>query len=97
MKEPRTVVKLPLVSEKGTLLRAKNNAYVFKVAPEANKIEIARAVESIFKVEVDTVRHPELQGKTQKRMGRYEGKRADWKKAVVTLKKDHKITIFEDL
>ncbi len=96
MKEPRTIVKLPLVSEKGTVLRAKHNAYIFKVAPEANKIEIASAVESIFKVEVATVRTQNCKGKP-KRMGRYEGKRSDWKKAVVTLKKDQKITIFEDL
>ncbi|MBK8232027.1 MAG: 50S ribosomal protein L23 [Candidatus Eisenbacteria bacterium] len=96
MKEPRTIIRLPLVSEKGTVLRAKNNAYVFQVAPESNKIEIANAIKSIFKVEVATVRTLNVKGKP-KRMGRYEGKRADWKKAVVTLKGDSKITIFEDL
>lgn len=96
MKAPQRVVKLPLVTEKGTWLRGKHNAYIFWVDAKANKIEIASAVEQIFKVEVSQVRTMVYLGKP-KRLGRFEGKRRDWKKAVVTLKPDQKIEIFEQV
>lgn len=96
MTDPRNIIRLPMVTEKGTTLRTTENTYVFKVDPRANKIQIAGAVKAIFKVEVESVRTSNILGKP-KRMGRHEGKRSDWKKAYVTLKKDQKIEIFEEL
>ena len=70
--------------------------YFFEVARDANKIEIKRAVEAVFHVKVDSVQTMQLQGKT-KRQGRYVGKRNDWKEAIVTLKPDQKIELFEQI
>lgn len=96
MKDPRSVVRKALITEKGTVLRERRNEYVFEVARDANKIEIKRAVESIFSVKVDGVRTMQMRGK-EKRQGRYAGRRSDWKKAIVTLKPDNKIELFEQI
>jgi len=72
------------------------NQYFFEVARDANKIEIKRAVESIFNVKVKAVQTLQIRGKI-KRQGRYAGKRSDWKKAVVTLQPDQKIELFEQI
>jgi large subunit ribosomal protein L23 len=66
------------------------------VARTANKIEIQRAVEAVFNVKVDSVRTMQVRGKV-KRQGRYSGRRNDWKKAIVTLKPDQKIELFEQI
>ena len=95
-REPRAVVRRALVTEKGTRLREGQNGFLFEVARDANKIQIKKAVESIFNVKVDTVRTLRVHGKP-KRMGRYAGHRPDWKKAVVTLKKGHSIELFEQV
>ena len=95
-REPRSVVRRALVTEKGTRLREGQNGFLFEVARDANKIQIKKAVESIFNVKVDTVRTLRVHGKP-KRMGRYAGHRPDWKKAVVTLKKGHSIELFEQV
>ena len=95
-REPRTVVRRALVTEKGTRLREGQNGFLFEVARDANKIQIKKAVESIFNVKVDTVRTLRVHGKP-KRMGWYAGHRPDWKKAVVTLKKGHSIELFEQV
>jgi len=95
-KEPRTIVRRAMISEKGTQLREKQNGYLFEVARDANKIEIKRAIESIFNVKVDSVRTIRVHGKP-KRQGRYAGHRPDWKKALVTLKKGHSIELFEQV
>ena len=95
-REPRTVVRRALVTEKGTRLREGQNGFLFEVARDANKIQIKKAVESIFNVKVDTVRTLRVHGKP-KRMGRYAGHRPDWKKAVVTLKKGQTIELFEQV
>ena len=84
----------PLLTEKGTMLKEKDNKVLFRVAKKANKIEIKKAVEEIFKVKVDSVTTMICKGKT-KRMGRYEGKRPDWKKAIVTLKEGEKLDFIE--
>jgi large subunit ribosomal protein L23 len=68
--------------------------YSFEVHPGANKIEIKKAIEEIFSVRVTSVRTIRMPGK-KKRMGRFEGKRPDWKKAVVTLKEGETIELFE--
>jgi large subunit ribosomal protein L23 len=96
IKDARTIVKKVLITEKGTLLRETQNQYFFEVARDANKIEIKRAIESIFQVKVDSVQTMQLRGKV-KRQGRWVGKRNDWKKAIVTLKPDQKIELFEQI
>ncbi len=95
-KEPRTIVRRAMISEKGTQLREKQNGYLFEVSRDANKIEIKRAIEAIFPVKVDSVRTMRVHGKP-KRQGRYAGHRPDWKKAVVTLKKGQTIELFEQV
>jgi large subunit ribosomal protein L23 len=94
MKDPYSIVKRPMITEKSMALAAMSK-YVFEVDIKANKIEIADAVKQIFKVEVAQVNTLRVKGKTR-RMGRMpEGKTADWKKAYVTLKPGNRIEIFE--
>jgi large subunit ribosomal protein L23 len=95
-KEPRTIVRRAMISEKGTRLREKQNGYLFEVSRDANKIEIKRAIESIFNVKVSSVRTIRVHGKP-KRQGRYAGHRPDWKKALVTLAKGSTIELFEQV
>jgi large subunit ribosomal protein L23 len=73
-----------------------NNQVVMKVDSQANKLEIKEAVEKMFKVKVDKVRTANMHGK-KKRVGKHSGRKADWKKAVVTLSEGHKINFLEDL
>ncbi len=96
IKDARTIIRKVLITEKGTILRELRNQYFFEVDRDANKIEIKRAVEAIFNVKVDAVQTMQLRGKV-KRQGRYVGKRNDWKKAIVTLKPDQKIELFEQI
>jgi large subunit ribosomal protein L23 len=96
MKDPRTIVRRALITEKGTQLREVRNQYLFEVQRDANKIEIKRAIEYIFHVKVASVRTQQILGKVR-RQGRFEGKRSDWKKAIVTLKPDQKIDLFEQI
>jgi large subunit ribosomal protein L23 len=95
-REPRSIVRRALISEKGTRIRESKNGYLFEVARDANKIEVKQAVEAIFSVKVDSVRTLRVHGKP-KRLGRYAGHRSDWKKAVVTLKKGQTIELFEQV
>jgi large subunit ribosomal protein L23 len=95
-RDPRTIVRRAMITEKGTRIRERENGYLFQVAADANKIEIKQAIESIFPVKVDSVRTLRVHGKP-KRMGRYAGHRPDWKKAVVTLKKGQTIDLFEQV
>lgn len=96
MKDARSVIRRALITEKGTLMREVRNQYHFEVALSANKIEIKRAIETIFSVKVGEVRTMQVRGKV-KRQGRYVGKRSDWKKAIVTLQPDQKIELFEQI
>jgi len=96
MKDLRAIVRKALITEKGTVLRELRNQYFFEVARDANKIEIKRAVETIFNVKVKAVQTLQMRGKV-KRQGRFAGKRSDWKKAIVTLQPDHKIELFEQI
>ena len=77
-------------------MREAGNKYTFSVAPDANKIEIKRAVQDIFNVKVKDVKTIVVHGKV-KRMGVFEGKRPDWKKAVVTLEAGSSIDLFEQV
>jgi large subunit ribosomal protein L23 len=83
-----------LISEKATTLQEQGNCYVFRVATTANKLQIKQAVEQAFHVKVKNVSTTNIMGKNKK-MGRFEGKRSDWKKAFVWLKPDNKIELFE--
>jgi large subunit ribosomal protein L23 len=94
MKEAHQIIRRPLVTEKSTQQKEKNNQYAFEVDPKANKIEIQSAVERLFKVKVSQVRTCSVLGKV-KRLGRKYGKRADWKKAIITLKEGDRIDFFE--
>jgi large subunit ribosomal protein L23 len=96
MKNPRSVVRRALITEKGTALRELRNQYHFEVQREANKIDIKRAIEALFQVKVASVRTQQMQGKVR-RQGRYAGRRSDWKKAIVTLQPEQKIDLFEQV
>lgn len=90
---PRDVVISPIISEKSTL-GMESGKYTFWVAKTATKFEIKDAIEAIFKVTVSDVNTIRYEGKP-KRMGRFQGKRDDWKKAVVTLAGGQRIRQFE--
>jgi len=94
--DPRSIIRKVLINEKGTAMRETLRQYFFEVARTANKIEIKRAIESVFHVKVDSVQTMQMQGKV-KRQGRSIGRRNDWKKAIVTLKPDQKIELFEQI
>ena len=83
----------PIITEKTTMLMS-DGKYTFKVPLHANKIEIRKAVESVFNVKVKSVATIRVLGKV-KRMGNFEGKRSDYKKAVVTLQEGETIEFFE--
>lgn len=91
MKEAYTIIFSPVISEKGTRLTEEQNKYLFKVNKDANKIEIKRAIEQIYKVQVAAVNTMTVHGKI-KRFRYTRGKTPDWKKAVVTLKEGESIS-----
>lgn len=93
MKGPQDIIRAPLISEKGSLLTEKTQQVLFKVRPEANKIEVKHAVETLFKVKVVKVRMARYLGKIR-RVGRQMGRRPEWKKAYVTLRQGDKIDFF---
>jgi large subunit ribosomal protein L23 len=96
MKAYHYLIKGPIITEKTHSLREVANKLTFRVAVYANKIEIRKAIEDIFKVKVLGVNTILYQGK-KKRMGKTQGTRPDWKKAVVTLAPGEKIAGFEAL
>ena len=93
MANARDILVRPLITEKTTMLMQEGK-YAFVVAKTANKIEIAKAVETVFIVKVLAVNTVNVMGKT-KRMGRHEGKRPDYKKAIVKLAPGERIEFFE--
>lgn len=88
------VIKKPLVTEKTTIEKDAKNVVAFVVHRDANKIEIKESVEKLFKVQVESVKTATIAGKV-KRVGRQVGKRANWKKAYVTLKEGSSVDFFE--
>ncbi|MCD6292751.1 MAG: 50S ribosomal protein L23 [Deltaproteobacteria bacterium] len=88
------IIRYPILTEKSMLAYQMAHQCTFTVDRMANKVEIRKAVESLFKVKVDDVQTIRTKGK-KKRVGKTIGKRADGKKAIVTLKPDQKIEIFE--
>ncbi|MFQ5991610.1 MAG: 50S ribosomal protein L23 [Nitrospiraceae bacterium] len=93
---PHEILIRPLLTEKMTALRESANKVAFLVKPDSNRIEIKRAVETALKVKVERVNVQNVKGKT-KRLGRYAGKRSDWKKAIVTLKEGEKLEVYESV
>jgi large subunit ribosomal protein L23 len=104
---PQTIIKRPLLTEKGTRLRETGGGdaappegeeysqkLMFEVARDANKIEIRNAVEKLFSVKVIDVRTQIVRGK-EKRIGRFTGRRPNWKRAIVTLEPGKTIEFFE--
>lgn len=108
MRSPEIIIKRPLLTEKGTRLKETGGnpddgnldpetlkaQLLFEVARDANKVEIRQAVEKLWNVNVVSVRTSIVRGK-EKRMGRFSGKRSNWKKAVVTIAPGQNIEFFE--
>jgi large subunit ribosomal protein L23 len=86
----------PHITEKATDVKRQTGQVIFKVHKDANKLEIKQAVEKFFKVKVLDVRTIKVKGK-KKRLGRFEGKKSDWKKAMVRLAPGQTIEFFEGL
>jgi len=91
---PYDVLIRPLLTEKITSIREIKNSVAFAVNIRATRIDVRRAVEKVFSVKVASVNVMNVRGK-MKRQGRYLGKRADWRKAFVTLKEGEKIELYE--
>jgi large subunit ribosomal protein L23 len=93
-KSPYEVLGIPLITERATALADSKDQpqYVFRVSPSVNKIEIRKAIEKVYNVKVTAVNTIKVKGKL-KRQGRTQGKRADWKKAFVTLEKGQSLEL----
>ncbi|MCJ7811901.1 50S ribosomal protein L23 [bacterium] len=94
MKAERDIIVYPLVTEKISNLQETENKVAFVVDRSVNKIEIRKAVEERFHVQVKKVATMNMRGK-MKKLGRFEGRRSHWKKAIVTLREGFKIDFFE--
>jgi len=90
MKDPRDVILRPLITEKSTRLKDSDRIVCFEISPEANKIDVKKAVEQMFKTKVDSVTIVNLKGKV-KRLGRSLGRTKDRRKAYVKLKEGEKM------
>jgi large subunit ribosomal protein L23 len=90
------IIKRPLITEKGTTKKETERTLCFEVSADANKTEVANAVEKLFKVKVEAVRTSNVEGKLRRR-GKFAGYRSDWKKAYVKLKAGEKVPEFTDL
>ena len=98
MSDIKLIIKKPIITESSTLLKETANRYVFKVDIKSNKRQIKEAVEALFNVQVKDVRTTIYRGKrsvVMNRKGRFEGKKANWKKAYVTLQEGESIEIFD--
>ena len=96
MESLHSILKRPLVTERTTKLKASANQYFFRVAAEATKADIKRAVEELFKVKVRSVNTMHVRGKFRRQGNNPGGYRAEWKKAVVTLPAGQEIKILEE-
>jgi large subunit ribosomal protein L23 len=93
-RDPHTILLRPVLSEKSVARGEEGRRVIFEVARDANKVEVARAVESVFDVKVAKVNTVRVKGKT-KRLGRFTGRRPDRKRATVTLKAGQTLNLFE--
>ncbi len=96
MLHKRSVLRKPLLTEKVAAAQDAHNQYAFVVDTSANKVEIKRAVEKKYEVTVVGVQTMNVRGKV-KRLGRFEGRRPNWKKAIVTLKKGESIELAQNV
>ena len=96
MRDPRQIIIRPVVTERSTELADDRGKYTFIVHPSANKIEIKNAVQTLFEVKVKDVHTANFRGKLR-RVGRSEGKKAAYKKAVVTLVEGERIDVYEGI
>jgi large subunit ribosomal protein L23 len=87
-----SLIRRPLVTEKSTGLQMLRNQYTFEVSPDANKSEVRKAIETLFKVKVEAVNMIKLPGKSRRTFGR-PGETRPWKKAIVTLRKGQSIEV----
>ena len=94
MKDPRQIIRRPVITEKSTIERELENVVTFSVAPDSNKIEIRAAVEQLFDVVVLEVRTSRVRGK-KRRVGKHTGYRPSWKKARVKLREGDSVEFFE--
>ncbi|MCM8824353.1 MAG: 50S ribosomal protein L23 [Candidatus Omnitrophica bacterium] len=92
VKSPYSIIKLPLINEKSEKMGVFNK-YVFVVDRRANKIEIKKAIEDIYNVNVRDVNIINMKGKSKRIRWGQEGKTSSWKKAIVTLKKGEEIKL----
>jgi large subunit ribosomal protein L23 len=92
-KDPTRIIRRPVITEKSTALRDKHREVCFEVAMDANKSEIKKAVEHLFKVKVESVR-TQIKGGKERRVGRSSGWTSDWKKAIVRLKEGEKMIAY---
>jgi large subunit ribosomal protein L23 len=91
-----SIIKRPIVTEKGVAKKEAERTLCFEVAADANKTEIKNAVQTVFKVKVEEVRTSTTAGKLRRR-GRFAGYRADWKKAYVRLKAGEKMPEYAEI
>lgn len=92
----RKIIKKPLITEKASVLREKENKYLFMVDTDASKGQIKEAIEALFKVKVENVHTAVVAGKLR-RMGAHSGYRSDWKKAIVKVQKGQEIKMVEEV
>lgn len=85
MKEPYKVIQTVMITEKGTVLSVDQNKYTFKVAPDANKIDVRAAIQAIFNVKVSAVNIMNREGKLKRLRSAHFGRRTGYKKAIVTV------------
>lgn len=95
MNNHRQIIDRPIITEKATILR-EDNTYTFRVDRRANKIQIRNAVQAVFDVHVESVRTVSVPSKP-KRQGLFQGKKAGWKKAYVTLREGESIEIIDNV
>ena len=93
MKDSADIIKAVLLTEKGTMLSEAQNKFLFKVAVDANKVEIKRAVEELFSVRVMAVNTMRRKGKKKRQRTAHFGTTAAWKRAVVTLHEEDSINL----
>ncbi len=93
MNEPYDIIQTASLTEKASLLTEKHNKYVFRVSPRANKIEIKKAIETLFQKKVLSVNTCNYAGKKKRERTQNYGRKAHWKKAIVTLKEGEKIEL----
>ena len=97
LRDPHKIIIAPVITEKATVLRERENKYTFYVHPRATKEMIRKSVEELFNVEVEEVHTHNLPGKPRMRGGRYFGRTPARKKAIVKVKEGQTIPFFEGL